>query len=495
MINDAIQIIGGVPGQNLNPLLLAKSQAKETTGFIMVAYDISTEEVLQEGETMPPGRKFYDLLFFKGATIYECARLNQDLRFTVNGDTALQTFERRRRNPSTSVFLFQAPEELILRFRSTFYYEPCLKVQIESLSKKQIATLLRTSRCRHGILECNEFTSKSPAIHLTEIRSEEELVGFTPTLKHGRLLLYDIEKNREIIRERYSRSSDDINTTINTNDGRSPNAAQLITPSFRMGNCEVETPALSKVEADEFTEFIQRILKSPMSQDESGSAVQGKEPVEDPKKPRPGIVVRVQESVPLGQEDVHPATEKEVQTNLDATAENESKGGRSQINIRHEKISQKGRNNRRTERQIKAASRQRRELTSDSKEAEKAADVQQNHQSQSEYVRTFERLLRSFRQQVFEYFGDRCEDVIARAEKKVRFLTPEFNCHALTDDTASSTLEVVEEIIKEAPFMKRSKLRQAAITLISDLYNKQYNLLEQHNAIDRVEQVYYRLKK
>jgi len=500
MINDAIQIIGGVPGQNLDPLLLAKSQAKDSTGFIMVAYDISTEEVPQEGETMAPGRKFYDLLFFKGATIYECARLNQDLRFTVNGDTALQTFERRRDNPSTSVFLFQAPAELILRFRSTFYYEPCLKVQIESLSKKQIAMLLRTSRCRHGILECNEFTNNFPAIHLTEIRSEEELLGFSPTLKHGRLLLYDIDKNREIIRERYSPSSEDIVTTINRKIDRPRVLTQTIAPSFRMGNREAvlsnaEPSSLTKAEADEFAEFIQRILNSPMSQDESDASVEGKQQGEEPSKPRSGIVVRVQESVPTAQEDVHPAAEKEVQTNLDSTARNERKGGKPQINVRREKNSQKGRNNRRVERQIKTTSRQRRELTFDSKEAEHTSDVQQNHQSQSEYVRTFERLFRSFRQQVFEYFGDRCEDVIARAEKKVRFLSPEFDCHALTDDTAPSTLDVVEEIIKESSFMKRSKLRQAAITLISDLYNKQYNLLEQHRAIDRVEQVYYRLKK
>ena len=116
-------------------------------------------------------------------------------------------------------------------------------------------------------------------------------------------------------------------------------------------------------------------------------------------------------------------------------------------------------------------------------------------EQQSEFVRTFERLFRSFRQQVFEHFGEKCEEVIARAEKKVRILSPEFDYHSITDETAVSALEIIEEIVNQASFMKRSRLRQAAITLISDLYNKQYNLLESHRVIDRVEEIYYRLKR
>src|ERR1051326_4140878 len=206
MINEAIPIIQNVPGQNLHPVLLAKSQAKEATGFIMVAYDFPANDLPQQGECVIRGRKFYDLFFFEGVTIYECARLNQDLRFILNENTALQTFDAHKNDSLTSVSLFQSPAIHILRFRSTFYYEPCLKVQIGTLSKNQIATLLRSSRCRHGIIECNEFAGGVPAIHLSEIRSEEELAGYRATLKHGRMLLYDIDKNMEIIQERYFNS-------------------------------------------------------------------------------------------------------------------------------------------------------------------------------------------------------------------------------------------------------------------------------------------------
>ena len=110
-------------------------------------------------------------------------------------------------------------------------------------------------------------------------------------------------------------------------------------------------------------------------------------------------------------------------------------------------------------------------------------------------VRLFERLFRSFRQQIFDCYGDRCEAVIAEAERKVRFLTPEFDLHSLNNETAIVMLDLVETIANDAPFFKKSKLREAALTLVADLYNKQYELLERHRAIEKVEQFYYRLKR
>ena len=106
-----------------------------------------------------------------------------------------------------------------------------------------------------------------------------------------------------------------------------------------------------------------------------------------------------------------------------------------------------------------------------------------------------ERLFRSFRQQLFDSFGEKTEEVIADAERKVRFLTPEFDLHSLNENTAIHVLDLIETIAGGASFMKRSRLRQAALTLVADLYNKQYELFEQHRVIDKVEQFYYRLKK
>lgn len=197
MVNGATQLLGGVPGRNLDPVLLVKSQSASSTGFILITYD------QQPVRTPPACGSFFDVYFFRGPVVFECARLNQDLRFAVSITTALRTFAEHREGNGTTVNLYAADEAIMRRFRSTFYFEPCLKVQIEALTKRQIALLLGSSRCRHGIVECNEFTGGQPRIHLVEIESPEQLAEFRPTLRHGRLLLYDIEKNREIIRERH----------------------------------------------------------------------------------------------------------------------------------------------------------------------------------------------------------------------------------------------------------------------------------------------------
>jgi hypothetical protein len=113
----------------------------------------------------------------------------------------------------------------------------------------------------------------------------------------------------------------------------------------------------------------------------------------------------------------------------------------------------------------------------------------------SELVRLFDRLFRSFRQQASECYGVKSGILIKRAEEQVQMLTPEFASGSLTAVTAPLVLDIVEQVVKDAPIFKRSKLRASALGLISEIYNKQYALLEQHKAIDRVEQVYYRLKK
>jgi hypothetical protein len=115
-------------------------------------------------------------------------------------------------------------------------------------------------------------------------------------------------------------------------------------------------------------------------------------------------------------------------------------------------------------------------------------------QASSAYVRIFERLFRSFRMHMFESIGDRSGEAIIRAEKKICLLAPEYDREALTDETAPLIVDVVEQIVRNASVFRRPKLRRAAIVLIADLYNKQYQILEERSAIDRVEQVYYRLK-
>lgn len=71
MLNDAVQIIADVPGKHLDPQLLVRSQAGDSLGFIMISY----EQKPAISDT--PASRYYDMLFFRGPDIYECARMNR----------------------------------------------------------------------------------------------------------------------------------------------------------------------------------------------------------------------------------------------------------------------------------------------------------------------------------------------------------------------------------------------------------------------------------
>jgi hypothetical protein len=43
--------------------------------------------------------------------------------------------------------------------------------------------------------------------------------------------------------------------------------------------------------------------------------------------------------------------------------------------------------------------------------------------------------------------------------------------------------------------LKRSKLRAATRRLLEDLYNANFEILEANGAVERLEELYYRLKK
>ena len=116
-------------------------------------------------------------------------------------------------------------------------------------------------------------------------------------------------------------------------------------------------------------------------------------------------------------------------------------------------------------------------------------------EDESEIVTLFSRLLRSFRQQAFECLGTKSESTIVEAEHRVQLLNPEFALDSLNAITAPLVLDLIETVIDEASLLKRAKMRAAALALIADLYNKQYELLERYKVIDKVEQVYYRMKK
>ena len=422
MLNDAAQIIGDVPGKHIDPQLLVRSQADNSLGFIMVSY-----ETISPATDMPASR-YYDLLFFRGPQINECARMNRDLRFQLHADVAFRTFTLFGREDRTRVSLYTASDQVLSRFQSTLLYEPCLKVQIEGLTKKQITTLLKGTGCHKGIIECNEFINPIPSLDLREINSPDDVIHYQPAFKRGRILVYDIERNKELVEEK--RASQSKRSTISASGIRDAHddqstdnnrtAIQFSNTSEHSVTDEVLSPD-DEQEAEEFTSFIKQILDSPSS-------------AQMITIPCP----------PLKRRETRPP----------------------------------------------------RRLARPHLEQHSPEVQPKNQQPEpSDFVKLLERLFRSFRQQLFDSFGEKSDAVIADAERKVRLLTPEFDLHLLNENTAILVLDLIEGIAGRASFMKRSRLRQAALTLVADLYNKQYELLEEHRVIDKVEQCYYRLKK
>ena len=110
-------------------------------------------------------------------------------------------------------------------------------------------------------------------------------------------------------------------------------------------------------------------------------------------------------------------------------------------------------------------------------------------------LRLFDRLYRSFRQELFAQCGGGCEAIIRRAEQRVRFLDPDFDLKSLSPSTAPGILDLLPAIVSEAPFLKRFRLRKSVSLLMSDLYNNHYDALEVHHLIEKVEQTYYHLKR
>ncbi len=112
-----------------------------------------------------------------------------------------------------------------------------------------------------------------------------------------------------------------------------------------------------------------------------------------------------------------------------------------------------------------------------------------------EYLGLFEQLFMSFREQVSECVGDGAEGILLRAEERVRSRLPDFDLSFSDPSTALQVLDLLEAASKEAPFLRRSRLREAALSLVADLYTRHYELLERFLGVEALEQFYYRMKK
>jgi hypothetical protein len=431
MINGVTEIIAGVPGKHLDPLLLAQSQTTDSINLMVIAYEIPSH-LAQE--------RFFDLLFLRGSRIFDCARMNQDLRFRIQIEKVIAMFKSRSSEEGTKIHFYKASQESMEQFRSTFYYEPCLKIQLESLTKKSVQKLLANSTCRHGIIEYNDFLQVIPKIDLQEIRSSQELFSYVPATMKGQLLLYDIDKNNELIQERYDSNIIELPLQISK-----PSAQQQTLILKRDGSDGIQNQQSDMLnEADQITDLIKQILNTPESKQESSGTLE----LEFPE-----MVIKTSDQNCI---------------NVEANTKNQE-----QLQFK--------RHSRRT---IKKQT-----------EEPKEKKTEEKRESQSEIITLFERIFRSFRRLVYECLGEKGETIIAQAESQARLLHPDFSLSALTESNAIVILDVIESVAKNVPLFKRSRVRNAVVMLVADAYNKQYELLERAKVLDKFEQFYYELKR
>ncbi len=393
-------------------------------GFILIAYE-------------SPAQIVYDLLFLHGAQIVECGRMSPDLRVRSAVPEARERFNLARSGSQVQVFLYEAHLTSLGPFLKTFSIEPCLKVPIETLSMKQISVLLRSTGCRNGILERNEFTAIPPRLEFRTIDPATDPTVFPFSSKRGRLLVYDIDKNRDLlsgavppaVELAHSVSSDVRQPPPEPNPGPSPEVAEFIRlinrPEFKPGG-EDDSDYHEARQADRPRVYIKRMKLSP-DEKVARKSTSAKAVVESPT---------VQDSAP--------PTSQAARSPLLPIAAQHPLG---------------------------------------------------TPEDAGEYTRLFDRLYRSFRQKVLELFGTRSDDLLARGEQQAKFLSPDFDLHSLTVETAPAVLHLIEAVIREAPLLKRPRLRESMLILIGEVYDKYYDLLERFDSLEAVEKFYYTLKK
>jgi hypothetical protein len=112
-----------------------------------------------------------------------------------------------------------------------------------------------------------------------------------------------------------------------------------------------------------------------------------------------------------------------------------------------------------------------------------------------QYLDLLQNLHSSFQRGASRICGERVMMATASAGARVRQKEPGFDPATLTQENALLVLDLIEWTVLNAPFFKRSPLRQSALTLVSEMYSRHFDLLEHFQATEPLEQFYYRLRR
>lgn len=197
MLEHTLKVFSDVPAAHVDPLFLIRSQSHDAPGIVVVSY----------------GREFYDLFYYRHSILIDVLRLTPDFRHKLSLATALPTFRERKMRARTTVSLLRGDEETLNMFRLTFYFEPWVKLRADLLPRGYFTKLLKTSDCINGLLEVDSFPPDAgPTVSLYRFSSSKssEVCPAPPKRSSVKVLIYDVDRNREILRERFAGRFEDI---------------------------------------------------------------------------------------------------------------------------------------------------------------------------------------------------------------------------------------------------------------------------------------------
>ncbi len=397
MLHGAAHILGPVSALHVDPFALAQAQVEGTHGYVLIS----------PGEE--DDRRTYIVIFFEGPRVRECVRLEREERSFVDISTVRTTIANAERD-RTMVHLFTLDRPGIDQFLAVVPRAPCLKVQVDTLSRKQIETLVRGSGRGNMIAERNDFSLNPPIFEFQSTQQDQALPTFEMGFKQGGFLLY---------------------RSVALDSGSDPG---------------VELDA-SIPEADQVAEFMRFIRDLQTEQEEPA---------------RTDHIARLPEV-----KRISPKRDRKLPPRKQV-----HKGTLSSPPPEPPLV-------------FKAPSPKTPPLPGKPIQTDPAPEI----------VGVFQRLLHSFRRESMTILGSRCSSIFDESEKAIRVVSPDFNSRKLCTDTAILVLDLVDAVISSAPVLRRSKIRNIALLLITDLYNKHFDVLEQLGVLGRVEQFYFDHKR
>jgi hypothetical protein len=378
-----------------------------------------------------------DMLLLKGGKVLACARC------TAKGHTALgvESVKERHRNggnaSDTQVRLFQIPDSLLRRALIALRTTPCIRIHPDRLSRRLVEKMLASTGCKAGILESYEFKDGIPIISLQEYNPAQGQV-------------YDSTSGRCPAGPQPDRVVDAR--------GQSGPAGRGLMMLYEMD----ETAARLALTLPPVT--------PPAETSASATA-----PIEQVPKEQLKLFSQPASSRPLAitldeTEDLRKAVRR-ASRRRPATGREEPQEVLGEVEAgapRHPVA----------------------DLAAATLPARKESETQD-----APIVQLFSALLVAFRKKALEVLGSRYENIFQEGEKSVRAVEPNFDTGMLTATAAPAVLDFLDAVIKAAPFFKRPALRDAASVSIAGMYDRQYELLERCGLVDRVEEVYCRMKR